>query len=30
MKDMIKVFLSDELSEFFYYKENGVWKHKLK
>ncbi|MBQ3499878.1 MAG: 8-oxo-dGTP diphosphatase [Oscillospiraceae bacterium] len=30
MKDMIKVFLSDELSEFFYYKENGGWKYKLK
>lgn len=23
MKDMIKVFLDDTLSEFFYYKENG-------
>ncbi len=30
MKDMIKVFLDDDLSEFFYYKENGEWKYKLK
>ncbi|MBR3611473.1 MAG: 8-oxo-dGTP diphosphatase [Oscillospiraceae bacterium] len=30
MKDMIKVFLEDELSEFFYYKENGEWKYSLK
>lgn len=30
MKDMIKVFLEDELSEFFYYKENGEWKYELK
>ena len=30
MKDMIKVFLDDTLSEFFYYKENGEWFHKLK
>lgn len=30
MKDMIKVFLDDGLSEFFYYKENGEWNYKLK
>ncbi len=30
MKDMIKVFLDDNLSEFFYYKENGEWHYKLK
>lgn len=30
MKDMIKVFLDDTLSEFFYYKENGQWRYKLK
>ncbi|MBQ7875238.1 MAG: 8-oxo-dGTP diphosphatase [Oscillospiraceae bacterium] len=30
MKDMIKVFLDDELSEFFYYKENGEWRYELK
>ena len=30
MEDMIKVFLDDELSEFFYYRENGEWKYKLK
>jgi 8-oxo-dGTP diphosphatase len=30
MEDMIRVFLDDELSEFFYYKENGEWKYKLK
>lgn len=30
MKDMIKVFLEDDLSEFFYYKENGEWKYELK
>lgn len=30
MKDMIKIFLEDDLSEFFYYKENEEWKYKLK
>lgn len=28
-ESMIKVFESDELSEFYYYKENGGWKLKL-
>ena len=28
-ESMIKVFESDELSEFYYYKENGDWKLKL-
>ncbi len=27
--DMVKVFEEDELSEFYYYKENGDWKLKL-
>ena len=27
MEDMIRVFLDDELSEFFYYRENGEWKY---
>lgn len=30
MKDMIKVFLDDNLSEFFYYQENGEWSYALK
>ena len=30
MKDMIKVFLDDDLSEFFYYQEDGTWKYTLK
>ena len=30
MKDMIKVFLEDDLSEFFYYKKNGKWLYELK
>ncbi len=30
MKDMVKVFLDDSLSEFFYYKENEDWKYCLK
>ena len=30
MKDMIKVFLDDTLIKFFYYKENGQWRYKLK
>ncbi len=29
MEDMIRVFESDTLSEFYYYLENGDWKHKL-
>lgn len=29
MEDMVKVFESDTLSEFYYYLENGDWKHKL-
>ena len=29
MKDMVKVFTDDCLSEFFYYKENGEWKYRL-
>ena len=28
-ESMIKVFESDELSEFYYYKEDGGWKLKL-
>lgn len=30
MKDMIKVFTNDDLSEFFYYKDKDQWKYKLK
>ena len=30
MQDMLKVFLDDSLSEFFYYQEDGVWKYMLK
>ena len=30
MDDMLKVFLDDTLSEFYYYCENGVWKYTLK
>lgn len=30
MQDMVKVFLDDELSEFFYYKQNGEWLYELK
>lgn len=30
MKDMIKIFLNDNLSEFFYYKDNGKWEYELK
>ena len=30
MKDMVKVFLDDDLSEFFYYKKNGKWLYELK
>lgn len=28
--DMLKVFLDDNLSEFYYYEENGEWKYELK
>lgn len=28
--DMLKVFLNEDLSEFYYYVENGEWKHELK
>lgn len=30
MPDVFRVFFEDELSEFYYYKENGEWKHQLK
>lgn len=30
MEEYIKVFLDDDLSEFFFYKENGEWKIALK
>ena len=30
MKEMIQIFLDDNLSEFFYYKENGKWQYCLK
>lgn len=30
MDDMLKVFLDDTLSEFYYYKENGEWNYILK
>ena len=30
MQDMLKVFLDDSLSEFFYYQEDGIWKYMLK
>lgn len=30
MLDMIKVFMDDDLSEFFYYRENGKWYYNLK
>lgn len=30
MGDMLKVFLDDDLSEFFYYQENGKWVYQLK
>ena len=29
MEEMIQVFESDNLSEFYYFKDNGHWKHKL-
>ncbi len=30
MEDMLRVFLEDDLSEFFYYIEDGKWKYDLK
>jgi len=30
MEDMLKIFLDDSLSEFYYYQDNGTWKYKLK
>lgn len=30
MKAMLRVFIEDELSEFFYYQENGKWLYDLK
>lgn len=30
MEDMLKVFLEDNLSEFYYYQEDGTWKYMLK
>lgn len=30
MGDMIKIFLNDDLSEFYYYKENGKWCYTIK
>lgn len=30
MEDMLKVFLDDNLSEFYYYNENGEWLYELK
>lgn len=30
MGDILRVFLEDDLSEFFYYKENDTWKYILK
>lgn len=30
MEDMLKVFLDDKLSEFYYYQEDGEWKYVLK
>ncbi len=30
MTDMLRVFTEEELSEFFYYEENGKWKYELK
>ena len=29
MEDMVRIFESDNLSEFYYYLENSNWKHKL-
>ena len=30
MNDMLRVFMEENLSEFFYYQEGGVWKYDLK
>jgi 8-oxo-dGTP diphosphatase len=30
MKDMLRVFLEDELSEFYYYKKSENWQYELK
>ena len=30
MSDMIKIFTNDDLSEFFYYKDNDEWRYELK
>lgn len=30
MKDMLRVFLEDDLSEFYYYKKSGKWQYELK
>lgn len=30
MEDMLKVFLEEDLSEFYYYREDNVWKYCLK
>lgn len=30
MKDMLRVFLEDDISEFFYYQEDGKWLYNLK
>ncbi|MBQ7876634.1 MAG: 8-oxo-dGTP diphosphatase [Clostridia bacterium] len=29
-EDMLKIFTDDDLSEFYYYEENGEWKYSLK
>lgn len=29
-EDMLKVFLEDDLCEFYYYEEDGIWKYKVK
>ena len=30
MEDMLRIFLEEELSEFFYYQDGEVWKYDLK
>ena len=30
MLDMLRIFLEDDLSEFFYYQDGEVWKYDLK
>jgi len=30
MRDMLRVFIEENLSEFFYYQEGSAWKHALK